>query len=161
MICANEIWRERSCSVSLGGLTSQDRKDRSSMSGAHSAAFHDISFEIAAHGCLKTRQNQSCTALGSLDHAPAEKYDDGVALRGDEAKHEHVLAATVVALGCRFSKRGLRMQDDFLVLSAHEMVDDVRGRRVPARVAKPLLADEALDDRCRGVDATIAREWSE
>ena len=130
------------------------------MSGAHSAAFHDISFEIAAHGCLKTRQNQSCTAP-RFDHAPAEKYDDGIALRGDEAKHEHVLAATVVALGCRFSEGRLRVQDDLLVLSAHEMVDDVRGRRVPARVAKPFLADEALDDGCRGVDATIARECSE
>ena len=53
LICWNEIWRERSCSCSLGGLTSQERNERSSMSGAQSAGFHEMSFDTAAHGWLR------------------------------------------------------------------------------------------------------------
>jgi hypothetical protein len=52
LIWLNEIWRDRSCSVSLGGLTNQDKKERSSIRGAHKEAFQEMSLEMAAQGCL-------------------------------------------------------------------------------------------------------------
>ena len=47
------------------------------------------------------------------------------------------------------------MQNDFLVFSVQEMVDDVRSRSVPSRIAEPLGADKTFDDGCRRVNATI------
>lgn len=38
------------------------------------------------------------------------------------------------------------MKYDFFVLGANEMVDNMGGRRVSARVAEPLGANQALDD---------------
>ena len=38
------------------------------------------------------------------------------------------------------------MEDNFLVLRAHEMVHNMRGRSVAPGVAKPLRTDEAFDD---------------
>ena len=43
LICWNEICRDRSCSFSQGGFTSQERNDRSSMRGAQRLAFHEKS----------------------------------------------------------------------------------------------------------------------
>lgn len=42
---------------------------------------------------------------GMIEHEPAQKYDDSVALRRDETQHENVLGAAVVALRCGFAKR--------------------------------------------------------
>jgi hypothetical protein len=60
-----------------------------------------------------------------IAHAPTEKDDDGVALRRDETKHEHIFAAAVVTLWGRFTQGALGMQNDLLVFRAHEVVDDV------------------------------------
>lgn len=47
------------------------------------------------------------------------------------------------------------MQDNFLVLSTHQVIDDVRGRGIAARVAEPLGTDEAFDDRSRVVYSAV------
>jgi len=47
------------------------------------------------------------------------------------------------------------VQNDFLVFSAHEMVDDVRSRSVSSRITEPLGTDKTFDDRSRGVNATV------
>ena len=48
------------------------------------------------------------------------------------------------------------MELNFLVASADEMVDDVRGRGVAAGATEPFLADKTLDDAGGIVDAAIA-----
>lgn len=48
------------------------------------------------------------------------------------------------------------MEDDLLMFRANEMVDDVRRRRVSARVAEPFGAHEAFDHGRGVVDATVA-----
>lgn len=106
------------------------------MRGAQRAAFHEMSLEMAAHGCLFGRQSNE--VINCHDYIPAKQDDDGIALGGDETKHEDVLASTIVALGRRFSQGALGVKDDFLVLCSNEMVHYVRCRRVTARVAKPL-----------------------
>ena len=74
----------------------------------------------------------------------AEQDDDRVALGRDETEHENVLAAAVVALGRRLAERRFGVEHNLAVLRAHEVVDDVRGRRRAAGVAEPLVAEEAL-----------------
>lgn len=76
---------------------------------------------------------------------PAEQYDNSVALGGDESKHEDVLAPAVVTLRNRFSERAVRMKDDFLMLRADQMIDNVRGGCVSSGITKPLGTDETLD----------------
>jgi hypothetical protein len=49
------------------------------------------------------------------------------------------------------------MQDDFLVLGTHEVVDDVRSGGIAARVAEPFGTDEALYDGSRIVNSAVAR----
>lgn len=51
----------RSCSCSEGTLTSQDRNERSSISGDHCVVSQTMSFElcIAAHGCLHRSRTDS------------------------------------------------------------------------------------------------------
>ncbi len=63
--------------------------------------------------------------LGYVDYSPAKKDDDSVALGRNEAEHEDVLAATVVALRRGLSKGTFCVQNDFFVFSAHEVVNDV------------------------------------
>ena len=48
------------------------------------------------------------------------------------------------------------MKLDFLVASANEMIDDMRGRGVAACAAEPLLANETLDNALRIVNAAVA-----
>jgi hypothetical protein len=48
----------------------------------------------AAHGCL--------LSVESYKHVPAQKDDDSVAFGGDEAEHEYILRATIVAYHQRF-----------------------------------------------------------
>ena len=48
------------------------------------------------------------------------------------------------------------MQDNFLVFGTNQMIDDVRGRGIATRVAKPLGTDEAFDDGSRVVYSAIA-----
>ena len=50
------------------------------------------------------------------------------------------------------------MEDDLLVLGAHEVVDDVRGGGVAPGVAEPFGADQAFDDGCGRVDSAVAGE---
>lgn len=53
-ICCAVIWRARSCSCSDGIFTSQDRKQRSWISGCHCELSQLMSFRLLwlAHGCL-------------------------------------------------------------------------------------------------------------
>ena len=95
--------------------------------------------------------------LGAMEHVPAEQNDDGVALSGDKAKHEHVFAAAVVTFWRGFAQGAFGVQNDFLVFSAHEMVDDMRGRCIASGVAEPLGADQTLDERCKRMNATVAK----
>jgi hypothetical protein len=54
------------------------------------------------------------------------------------------------------------MQDNFLVLRTHQVIDDVRGRGITAGVAKPLGTDEALYNGSRVVYSAVAIiNWSE
>ncbi len=87
---------------------------------------------------------------------PTKKDDDGITLCWYKSKHKHVLAAAIVALWSGLSQRTFCVKDDFLVFSADKMVNDVGRRCVTTRVAKPLGTDEALDDRGRRVNATVA-----
>ena len=92
-----------------------------------------------------------------MEDSPAEQNDDGVALRGDKAKHENVFAAAIVTFWRGFSQGALSVQNDFLVFSAHEMVDDMRGRCIASGIAEPLGADQTLDDGCRRMNATVTK----
>jgi hypothetical protein len=96
-----------------------------------------------------------------VSHVPAEENDDGVALGGDEPQHENILASTVIALGGGLPQRTLCVENDLFVFSAHEMVHDVRRRGVTSGVTEPLGADEAFDDGCGRVNATVtaACDW--
>ena len=77
---------------------------------------------------------------------PAKKNNNCITFCRDEAEHKDVLATAVVALGDSLSEGALAMEDDLLVLRAHEMVHNMRGRSVAPGVAKPLRTDEAFDD---------------
>ena len=81
-----------------------------------------------------------------MDYSPAKKNDDSIALSRDEPEHEHVLATAVVAFRDSLSEGALAMEDNFLVLRAHEMVHNMRGRSVAPGVAEPLGTDEAFDN---------------
>jgi hypothetical protein len=48
------------------------------------------------------------------------------------------------------------VQLHFLVASADEVVDDMRGGRIATGAAEPLLADEALDYAGGIVDAAVS-----
>lgn len=86
---------------------------------------------------------------------PAQQHDDGITLRRNEPKHKDVLTTAIVAFRRRLAKRGLGMQNDFLMLSAHEMIDNMRGGSVPAGIAEPFAADEALHNRGWVVNTTV------
>jgi len=49
------------------------------------------------------------------------------------------------------------MQNDLLVFSAHEMVDDMRGGCIASGIAEPLGADETFNDGGRRVNATVTK----
>jgi hypothetical protein len=66
---------------------------------------------------------------------------------GREETHSSHMAPYMLRTPCRRSA---------CVLCADEVVDDVRRGRVAERVAEPLGADDALDDRRGRVDATVA-----
>jgi len=74
------------------------------MSGAQRAAFQEMSLEMAAQGWLSNGDVMSSLRCVPQkvpwDYAPAKQDDHRVAFRRNEAEHEDVLAATVVALGC-------------------------------------------------------------
>ena len=80
---------------------------------------------------------------------PAKKNNNCITFCRDEAEHKDVLATAVVAFRDSLSERALAMEDNFLVLRAHEMVHNMRGRSVAPGVAEPLRTDEAFDDRGR------------
>jgi len=90
-----------------------------------------------------------------VNYVPAEQNNDSVAFGWDETKHKNVLATTVVALGGGLSKRAFGMQNNFLVLGANEVVDDVRSGRVSARITEPLGANKTFHDRCWRVDSAV------
>lgn len=62
---------------------------------------------------------------GTEAHAPTKEDNNRVTFRWNEAEHEDVLAATVVALRCRLAERALGMQDNFLMLGTDQVIDDV------------------------------------
>lgn len=86
---------------------------------------------------------------------PTEKHNDRITLCRDEAEHKDVLATAVIALGNGLAQRTLCVQDNLLMLGSDEMVDNMRGRSIAARVAEPLRADETFHDRGGGVYATV------
>lgn len=86
-----------------------------------------------------------------------EEDDDRVALGRDEAEHENVLAAAVVALGRRLAEGRFGVKHDLAVLSPNEVVDNVRSRCRAAGVAEPLVAEEALASGNRGRDQLTAQ----
>lgn len=47
------------------------------------------------------------------------------------------------------------MQDDFLVFSSHEVIDDMGRGGISTRVTKPFGAYKTLHDGCRRVNATV------
>jgi hypothetical protein len=67
------------------------------------------------------------STLGKIrkENIPAQQDNDGIALGGDEAEQEDVLASTVVALEGSFSEGRKGVEHDFLVLGTHKMVNDV------------------------------------
>ena len=50
------------------------------------------------------------------------------------------------------------MKNDFLVFSAHKMIDDVRSGRVSSRVAEPFGTYKALDYRCWRMNSAVTRQ---
>jgi len=130
------------------------------MSGAQRAAFQEMSLDIAAQGWLRNGNAISLVSCAdersSRNHSPTEQDNNRITFGRNEAKHKHVLAATVVALGCGLAEGALGMQDDFLVLGTNEVIDDVRGRGIATRVAEPFGADETLYDGGRVVNPTVA-----
>jgi len=61
----------------------------------------------------------------------------------------------MIAFRRGFTKRRFRVQDDFLVFSSHEVIDDMGRGGISTRVTKPFGAYKTLHDGCRRVDATI------
>jgi len=47
------------------------------------------------------------------------------------------------------------VQNDLLVFSAHQMVDDMRSRSIASGIAEPLGADQAFDNGSWRVNATV------
>jgi hypothetical protein len=90
------------------------------------------------------------------EDSPAEQNDDSVALGGNEPEDEDVLGAARVALGRSLAEGRVGVQGDLFVLGTDEVVDDVRAGRGTARVAEPLVADQALDDAGWVVNAAVA-----
>lgn len=87
---------------------------------------------------------------------PAQQHYDGVTFGGDEAEHEYVLRAAVVAFWRGFSERALSMQNDFFMFGANEVIHNVGCRGIAASVAKPLGTNETFDDRSWRVYAAVA-----
>ena len=78
--------------------------------------------------------------------SPAKEHDDRVALSGNETQHEYILAATRIALRTRFAEWTFCVQDNFLMLCANEMVDNMGCRGVASRITEPFPAHETFDD---------------
>ncbi len=97
----------------------------------------------------------SACVIRWTQYPPAKQYDDRIALSGNKTQHEDILAATHIALRSRFAKWTLCVQNNFLVLRANKVVDNVGCGGVAPRIAEPLPAHETLDDRGRVVNAAI------
>ena len=78
-------------------------------------------------------------------HIPAEQDHNRIAFGGNEAEHEHILAAAIIALGYGLSKGAFAVQNDLLVFRADEVVDYVGRGGIAPRIAEPLRADKTLD----------------
>lgn len=77
---------------------------------------------------------------------PAEQNDDGIALCRDEAKHENILASTVITLWSGLSQWTFCVKDYFLVLGAHKVINNMRRRCISSGIAEPLGANKTFDD---------------
>jgi len=95
------------------------------MRGAHKAEFQDISLEIAVQGCLGKPISHGVYDIGKSDNSPTKQDNHSITFGGNESQHKNILATTVVAFGSRFTKRTLSVEDDFLVLGANEVIDNV------------------------------------
>jgi hypothetical protein len=67
----------------------------------------------------------SAYRLRWVEDLPAKEHDDRIALSGNEAQHENILAATRIALRSCFAEWTLCVQDNFLVPCANEVVDNM------------------------------------
>jgi hypothetical protein len=81
------------------------------------------------------------------NNSPAKQNDDRVTFSWNKSKHEDILASTVVTFRSGFAKSTFCMQDNFLMFGSDEMVYDMGSRCIASRVAKPLGADEAFNNR--------------
>lgn len=157
-----EICLARSCSASDGTLTSQERKDRSSMIADHCEVSQLMSRALvrAAHGCLRSYSSALSCCRGECS-SPAQEHDNGITFGGNKSEHEHVLATTVVAYTIvsiwaerrerssltfwhRFTQSTLLVKHDLFVLRFDEVVYNMRGGCVTSGVAKPLVAGNTL-----------------
>jgi len=57
--------------------------------------------------------------------SPTQQHYNGVTLRWDKTQHEYIFAAAVVTLWGGFTQGALCVQNDFLVLGTHKMVNDM------------------------------------
>ena len=89
------------------------------------------------------------------EYSPAKEHDDRVALSGNETQHKDILAATRITLRSRFAEWTLCMQDNFFVLCANKVIDDMGCGGVASRIAEPFPAHETFDNRGRVVNATV------
>jgi hypothetical protein len=86
----------------------------------------------------------------------ARQQHDQVLLDGHEAQLEDILRAGEEALEGDLAERRLLVQHYLVVLGAHQVVDDARGRQAGRlRVAEPLAGGRTLDDRRRAVDVAV------
>ena len=75
---------------------------------------------------------------------PTEQDHDSITLGWDEAEHECVLATAIVTFWRGLPKWTFGVQNNLLMFRSNEVVDDMRSRRVPSRIAEPLAADKTF-----------------
>jgi hypothetical protein len=64
----------------------------------------------------------------------ARQYGDHIALRWDGTQHKHILAAAVVTFRSHLADRSLGMQDNLLMVGAHQMVHDSDAEMLPQEI---------------------------
>ena len=84
-----------------------------------------------------------------------EKHHDGIGFSRDESENKDIFNPAGVTLEDGLSEGSIFVQGDLLVLGAHQMIHDVGSGGVAAAVAKPPLADVALNHAVGIVNAAI------
>jgi hypothetical protein len=88
----------------------------------------------------------------------AQENNNRVGFGRNETKKEGILCTTVIAFKNGIAEGGLRMQLDFFVSSADQVVDDVGGRSVATCTAEPFTAGQTFDNAARIMDAAVSTE---